>query len=186
MSEVDTLDLLQRALDQNGTLIAGISPEQHSAPTPCEDWDVKTLVEHLIGGLDNMTASARGEQPDWSKPQPPVEGDWAGVYRAKSAELLDAWREAGREKRSGWGMPIAEHAVHGWDLAVATGQPVSALDPSVAEKALDWTQTNLKPEYRGTVGGGSFGEEVPVSQDAPIYDRLAAWCGRDPSRWRTG
>ena len=73
---------------------------------------------------------------------------------------------------------IAELAVHGWDLARATGQSIDLLDPDIAQHALAWSQRMLRPEHRGP--GRALGAEVPVAEDAPIQDRLAGWFGRDP------
>jgi uncharacterized protein (TIGR03086 family) len=79
--------------------------------------------------------------------------------------------------------PIAELAMHGWDLVVATGQQVD-LDPALAEHALNWSYRVLRPEHRGP--DRAFGVEVPVPPDAPIYQRLAGWFGRDPEWKRQG
>jgi len=66
-------------------------------------------------------------------------------------------------------------------VAKATGQSTE-LDPEVGETALAWGRENIKPEFRGEEGSGKvFGLEVPVSPDAPLYDRLAGFFGRDPS-----
>jgi uncharacterized protein (TIGR03086 family) len=67
--------------------------------------------------------------------------------------------------------------MHDWDLARATGQPAE-LDPALAEHALRWSRGMLRPEFRGP--GKAFGVEVPVPDDAPAYERLAGWFGRDP------
>ena len=73
------------------------------------------------------------------------------------------------------GQQIADLAVHGWDIAKATGQPTD-LDPEVGRFALDWGRENLKPEFRGDEASGrSFGPEVAVAGDAPLYDRLAGF-----------
>jgi hypothetical protein len=78
------------------------------------------------------------------------------------------------------GQQITDLAVHGWDVAKATGQSTD-LDPEVGRLALDWGRENLKPEFRGDEASGqSFGFEVAVADDAPLYDRLAAFFGRDP------
>ena len=183
MSEPDRLDLLRRALDQNHELIAAITPDQHAAPTPCGDWDVSELVGHVVHGLDNFTATARGEKPDWSRPRPPIEGDWAAAFRGRADELLAAWQAAPEDRLPQADMQITEQAVHGWDLASATGR-TSQLDESVGESGLRWGRATLTPEWRGAGGNNAFGEEVPVPEDAPVYDRLAGWFGRDPSRWR--
>jgi len=73
---------------------------------------------------------------------------------------------------------ITELATHDWDLAKATGQVPAELDPALAEHALRWSRGMLRPEFRGP--GKAFGVEVPVAEDAPVYDRLAGWFGRDP------
>jgi uncharacterized protein (TIGR03086 family) len=180
MSWPQNLDLLRRALDQTGEVISRITPEQHALPTPCEGWDVTTLVTHVTGGLDNQAAMARGEKPDWKAPFPPLGDDWAATFRAKAASLLDTWQTADPAHQPHAEMQIAEEAVHTWDIARATGVPSDDLDPAVAEHALEWSRGMLKPEYRGAGGGGAFGEEVSVPDTAPVYDRLAAWFGRDP------
>ncbi len=74
---------------------------------------------------------------------------------------------------------ITELAVHCWDLVKATGQK-AGLDPALAEHALAWSQQTLRPEFRGP--GKAVGPEVPVPPNAPVYERLAGWFGRDP-RW---
>jgi uncharacterized protein (TIGR03086 family) len=68
-------------------------------------------------------------------------------------------------------------AVHAWDLVRATGVR-TRLDAEVAERGLAFMSKGLTPENRGEV----FAPEVPVADDAPVYDRLAAFAGRDPNR----
>ncbi|HZS13542.1 MAG TPA: TIGR03086 family metal-binding protein [Candidatus Dormibacteraeota bacterium] len=181
----DTLVLLERALDQTGGLVAAVTPEQRHAPTPCSGWDVSDLVGHVVYGLDNFTASARGEKPEWGRPRPPVEGDWSAAFRTRAAALLDAWRSAPEDRRPQAELQITEQAVHSWDLARATGHPAAELDAEVGEQALRHGRAMLKPEYRGAGGNNAFGDEVPVPDDAPLYDRLAGWFGRDPA-WQPG
>ena len=78
------------------------------------------------------------------------------------------------------GQHVADVVVHGWDLAKATGQSTD-LDPELGQFALDWAKESLKPEFRGDEESGrSFGPEVPVAADAPLYDRLAGFFGRNP------
>jgi uncharacterized protein (TIGR03086 family) len=181
MSWDDDLARLRRALDQTEAAIARVTPGQHRLPTPCQDWDVTTLVTHVTGGLDRLAIMVRGEQPDWKAQLPPLGDDWAGTFRDKAVVLLDTWQTADPAQRPHIEMQIAEHAVHTWDVARATGQPVETLDAAVGEHALAWSRGALKPEWRGAGGGGAFGDEVPVPEDAPVYDQLAGWFGRDPA-----
>jgi uncharacterized protein (TIGR03086 family) len=74
-------------------------------------------------------------------------------------------------------MMLIEYVGHGWDLAVATGQPVPYAEPE-AQAALEAARGMLMPAYRGP--GQTFGDEVEVSADAAAMDRFVAFIGRDP------
>jgi uncharacterized protein (TIGR03086 family) len=189
--DVDPLGLLARALDQTGALIARARPDQAGLPTPCRSFDVRTLVNHTVLDVQQFTRMVGGAS--YSKRDEDVIGDdWSGAYRAAADGLLAAWRQPGALERTvqlsfgempaTWsiGQHIADLAVHAWDIATATGQPTE-LDPGVGSYALDWGVENLKPPFRGDeASGSSFGPEVPVAGDAPLYDRLAGFFGRDP------
>ncbi|MBO0808616.1 MAG: TIGR03086 family protein [Actinobacteria bacterium] len=189
-SENGTLALLERALGQTADVIAAIRPDQAGLATPCADWDVLELVRHVAGqDLSNFLVRARGETADRQAPTGELGEDWAAEFRSRADELMTVWRAADLGQPvagpGGGQVPlsnradqqITELAVHGWDLARATGQR-SELDPAVAEYALDWSRQMLRPEFRGP--GKAVGAEVPVSPDAPAYQRLAGWFGRDP------
>ena len=81
------------------------------------------------------------------------------------------WRQT--DEPADW--QIAEVAVHTWDLATATGQPVDRLDPEVAERGLAFMSAVLKPEMRGEV----FAPERQAPDGASAYERIAAFAGRD-------
>jgi len=186
----DSVGLVERALGQTAAIIDGIGPGQAGLATPCPDWDVRALVRHLIGqDLRNFTVAVRGETADWQAPADELGEDWGAAFRDRAARLMTVWRAAdpGRPVAMPGGghaplrgrasQQVAELAVHGWDLVKATGQRAS-LDPELAEHALDWSHRVLRPEFRGP--DKAFGLEVPVRADAPAYDRLAGWFGRDP------
>jgi uncharacterized protein (TIGR03086 family) len=192
-NENNPLSLLQSALDQVSGLIDGLTPDQASLPTPCSSWDVARLVNHLIDDTSNFKVAAHGEMPDWRRPAGELAPDeWAPAFRAGAATLMDTWRVADPDalaptpagdqpliRRAD--QQIAELAAHAWDLARASGQS-DDLDPEVGAYALVWAQRSLRPEFRGSEEEGkAFGPEVPMSEDAPVYERLAAWFGRDPS-----
>ncbi|MFD5462376.1 TIGR03086 family metal-binding protein [Kitasatospora sp. NPDC127059] len=185
----DPIDLLARALAQTAGLIDGTGVELAGHQTPCQAWDVGDLISHLLHDLRQFTLRAEGGRPDWSQPFDRVEEDWLHAFEAGAERLVQAWRAAGDltgtvpgpgggtlPARFAVDQQTTEFAVHAWDLAHATGQSTDGLDHQVADAALDWAHGALKPEYRGE----AFGPEVPAPADAPAYDRLAAFFGRDP------
>jgi uncharacterized protein (TIGR03086 family) len=190
----DVISVLDQTLDQTGELIANAKPDQAGLPTPCASFDLRALIDHIAYDLRMFTDTAQ------DLPRPPagedlIGDDWSGAFDAGAAGLMEVWRRPGMLERTytspmgelpaTWrlGQQIADFAVHGWDVAKATGQP-SELDPDVAQFALDWGRENLKPEFRGEEGSGkAFGLEVAVPEEALLYDRLAGFFGRDPSAW---
>lgn len=176
MTSADSVTVLGRALDQASEVLAGVSADQLGRPTPCGDWDVAALVGHLVAAPARFLQMARGEQPDWAAELRATDG-WVEEFRANADALLDHWRQAGDAVDAGqvdW--QTAEIAVHTWDLVRATGQS-ARLAPEVAERGLGFMSAMLTPENRGK----AFGPAVEVPADAPVYDRLAAFAGRDVS-----
>src|SRR5262249_17468703 len=72
-------------------VVPRITSDQSSLPTPCESWDVGAVANHLINGLERLRTAAVGETPDWSRPMPDIDGDWAGEFRARADALSAAW-----------------------------------------------------------------------------------------------
>jgi uncharacterized protein (TIGR03086 family) len=189
-SASDSVALLERALEQTAEVIAAIPADEGALATPCAAWDVDALVRHLVHqDLRNFLISARGGTADWHAPAGDADEDWTTAFETRAGELLEVWRAAdldrmtdlpgGRQAPLGTraDQQIAELAMHSWDLAKATDQHVD-LDPELAEYALAWSHQMLRPDFRGP--GKAFGFEIPVPADAPAYDRLAGWFGRDP------
>ena len=173
------LDVLDRGLEQAADLLGEVSDEQLTAPTPCREWTVADLVDHLVLGTANFARTVRGEQVDWSAPTPRVGSDRVDAFRSSADALLTAWRDQGTEGASiGPDWQCAELAVHTYDLAAALGRPSGDLDPQVAEVGLSFMRANLKPEIRGE----AFGPEQPAPEGADPYQRIAAFAGRDVPR----
>lgn len=189
-----TVALLEQALAQMVNILAAVTPEDGSLPTPCVKWNVSELVRHLaLSDLPNFAVSARGEAADWARQPGDLAERWLQGVREDARRLSGIWRAADLDRpvasmggrtaplRDRADQQIAELAVHAWDLVQSLG-PGRALelDAAVAEHALGWGRRMLRPEFRGP--DGAFGAEVPVPADEPAYDRLAGWFGRDP-RW---
>lgn len=184
----DPRPLLARALDQTGGLIAGTDPADATRPTPCDEYDVATLVAHLQAVVRRIGAVVRGE-PFFTVPLIWPSSDWTADWTAGRADTdvalaaadLDRvvqlpWGEA--SIRAAVGSYVGELATHGWDLAVATGRR-HLLDEEIAAIALPASVAKVPGDHRGEAV--PFGPVVPVPEDAPPTDRLVGWLGRDPS-----
>lgn len=133
-------DLLRAVLEDLASLIGNITHDQLRDPTPCTEYDVGELRDHVLGWLANFAAGFA--DPQGQAPQASVDGyhapdDAAGTVRAAADQLDQALRNgaASRPLRLGQsampgelalGMILWEHQVHGWDLARATGRPPDA------------------------------------------------------------
>lgn len=181
-SPSDAVRVLSRALDQAGDVLARVHRDKLSDPTPCGDWNVAQLITHLLRAPRNFVAMVKDEEPDWSPPTGDVPVDWTGDFRSAGDDLLHLWHQQGDAASPptvDW--QTAEIAIHTWDLARATGQSTE-LDPEVGQRALALMQASLKPEHRGAAEDGFvFRPEVSVPEDAPVYERLAGFAGRDAS-----
>ena len=179
----------RRALLNTGRIVVGVRPEQLRLPTPCRDWDVRLLLNHIIGGnlmfaevARGGRADATGDMDDHTLPDPGTN------YIASADAVLAAWAAPGAMERkvhmsfgdipapAAVSIHFLDIVVHGWDLARATGQDPT-IEPDLAAEALDISHGLLSPELRAT---GVFGPEIPISEDNPLHDRLAAFMGRRP------
>ena len=173
----ESVAALSRALDQAGDVLAAIQPDQLSLPTPCQDWDVEHVIRHLLADCANFVTMMNGDEPDWSAEPPPLPEDWAAAFRSGADDLIHLWHQReGDAEGPPADMQTAEFVVHTWDLVRAVGSPAQP-DAEAAERGLAFMSASMKPEMRGN----AFGPEVDAPADAPSYDRLAAFAGRDPA-----
>jgi uncharacterized protein (TIGR03086 family) len=195
MTAPDPRPLLARALHQVDGLVAGTAPEQLDRPTPCDDWDVRALLGHLVGVTRRIAHVGAGGHFSAIASMPAVtEGTHAaelGVGRAAVARVwgLDGGDDAvlDRELTVPWGtMPgrfvgfgyVQELTVHAWDLAAATDR-TGDLDEELSAAIEEHSHRMVPAEPRG--GPIPFGPPVPAEDGAPPSVRLVAWLGRDPA-----
>jgi len=175
-NRADEVAVLARGLDQAAALLDEVPEADLTASTPCADWTVADLVDHLVAAPSRFARMVRGEPVDWAAPTPHVGSGWRDAFRAGGGDLLTAWRDLGdREAPMGPDWQSAEVAVHTWDLSAALGRPTADLDAEVAERGLAFMRANLTAEVRGP----AFGPEQPAPEGADAYQRIAAFAGRD-------
>jgi uncharacterized protein (TIGR03086 family) len=187
-----TADQLRAVLDELAGVVGAISPGQQDDPTPCTEYTVSQLRDHVLGWL---TTFADGfADPGGQAPQADISGYHAAADPA--AEVRSAAGRLGRALRDGaaqrplrlgeaampgemaLGMILWEYQVHGWDLARATGQKWSP--PADATQAsLSFAPAMLTDDYQGQ--GKAFAPPVDVPAGAPPLDRLLGLSGRDPA-----
>lgn len=177
-------------------VVAGVRDDQLGAPTPCPDMNVAALLDHLHGLAWAFTAAAE-KSPEAATTVPHADaGSLTPVWRqeiparlttlARAWTVPDAW--TGMTAAGGLELPgeiagtvaLDEIVLHGWDLAVATGQTFRPDDASV-EAVYGFTAAMSAP---GQEAGreGLFGPVVDVPGDAPTFERALGYAGRDP-RW---
>lgn len=194
-STPDPRPLFAQTLDQCGRLVDAVTPADLDRATPCADFDVRTLLGHLVAVERRVVHIAGGGHP-FEVPSlvddVPDDG-WVEAWRDARTNLDAALDEPGVLERTfhhpAGDFPgrqavfayVSEVAVHGWDLAMALGRR-DDLDDSLAAASLDPVRRFLPAEPRG--GPIPFGPVVDVPADAPAYDRLVGWMGRDP-HWTT-
>ena len=94
-SDRSRVDDLARALHAVGLLISEVRPDQWSAPTPCADWDVSRLVQHL-GGMNLVFTALLLDKTPPPRPVPDhEETDPLGAYRHSAAALQEAFARPG-------------------------------------------------------------------------------------------
>ncbi|MGW2053495.1 TIGR03086 family metal-binding protein [Streptomyces sp. NPDC001840] len=177
--------LLEAAADRTVTVVHGITDEQLGAPTPCSEYDVRALAAHLFQVVVNFQALAAKREADFGVPPEPLEGAWRDRFAEETVRLIEAWDAPGAEEgtsgamgfpaRTVGAMVLGDLAVHGWDLARATGQPYEPA--GVLLDVVGEEFRALAPMGRKM---GVFGEPVPVAEDASPFDALLAAMGRDP------
>lgn len=179
----DPVGLFRAATGRAATVMAGVDVEELSAPTPCQDWSVQQLMDHMAGGPAYLIAASEGRAPV------PEQGVTAEHYRKRVDEALEVIADPAAMARTcvsplGLEWTVAEAVagtfmdtlVHTWDLAVATGQDAT-LDPALVEACVAMFLPGMPERGRA---GGLVGPAVPVPPGASDQDRLLSAMGRRP------
>lgn len=175
---MDVLDLYERGSGWTAGKIAGAG-DKLDAKTPCEDWDARTLVDHLLEAQRYFAATGRGEEGTLPSPNPPslAGDDPAGAYEASRQEILQVYGEPGVIEKTGplLGIAFCDSLIHGCDLARATGQD-DTMPEDLAAAAFDMLDGRLTPDRRGD----AFGPAIDVPDTATAQEKVLAYTGRTP------
>lgn len=191
-------DRYQRRADAFDSLIAAVRPEQWADPSPCAKWMALDVVRHIVD-MHGVMMRPLGRTLSAA---PSVDDDPLAAFRAARADVEAVLADpalATREGDTPSGRATAEQHIdrvvsqdlplHGWDLAMATGQDAT-IQPEDVERSLDGMQgmpPELLEQFRtpGAFGPGVevFGPEVKVPETASAQDRLLGYIGRDPA-WK--
>jgi uncharacterized protein (TIGR03086 family) len=182
------LEVHRSALEATEEVFAGIRSDQWTASTPCEGWDVGTLANHVVAG--NLWAAELARGKTIEEVGDNLDGDQIGndpiaAYQ-RSASAASAAFEApgaldapcavsyGPVPGSVYlGHRIVDVFVHGWDLAVATGQD-TVLDPELVSACIGI----VEPQLEGLKASGAFRDCGEPPTDADSQTRLLTWLGR--------
>jgi uncharacterized protein (TIGR03086 family) len=186
MTEITQLH--RRALDSTGRVVAGISADQLDLSTPDADWDVRALLNHVVGG--NLWAAELAAGRTIEQVGERFDGDLIGTDPAAAYDRSATAAAAAFETPGAMDAPCAvsygpvpgsvyaghrfvDVLIHGWDLAEATGQDTS-LDPEL----IDACTQILGPQVEAFRAAGAIGPAVPSAPGASPQTKLLAMLGR--------
>ncbi|HLQ31768.1 MAG TPA: TIGR03086 family metal-binding protein [Chloroflexota bacterium] len=181
-------DLYVRAMASTQRYMDGVGDDQWHAPTPCSEWDVAQIANHLIG--ENLWAAELLRGKTIEQVGNRLDGDLTGNQPARA--YRDSVAAASAAATASGSMEVICHLsfgdfsgadycsqlfmdllIHGWDVAKATGQDTK-LDPRLVGACLPIAQ-QLTSQWRSA---GVFGEDLPVAADADAQTKLLALFGR--------
>ncbi len=174
----DLLDLYDRASAWTTEKVAGAKTRLDSA-TPCDDWNLRTLLDHMLETQRYFLHSARGEDasPPGATPPATLSDDPAADFEHIRRELLQTFGDDGVIEKTGpsLGIAFSDMLLHGWDVARATWQ-----DPTMPEGLAEAAYQLIHGKFTEEQRAGVFKPEKAVAGDASPQERLLAYSGRDP------
>lgn len=168
---------LIRSIEQAASLLDAVTAGDLELPTPCTEWALRRLANHLIAQPRIYVTMLQGAPPGWNGRED-YDQHLGDELRTRGNTLINLWREVSATDALMVGDPdwqSAEIAIHTWDLARALGRTTEALDQSVAQRALVTLDRTLGPTRKGRAWQDA--KSAPEGSDA--YTHLAAYAGRD-------
>jgi len=180
---------IEPAARHMASLVEAVPDDALADPTPCADYRVGDLLDHIAGFALAFSAAAAGTPLDGgpSGDTANLHPDWRDRIPSDVLGLAEAWREpdawTGMTGAGGVELPgevagmvaLDELVIHGWDLAKAIGRPAAFDDP-----ALEAVYAMVR-QFRSDGVEGLFGPPIAVPESAPLLDRIVGLAGRDPA-----
>lgn len=178
---------LEQAIATTRAVLAGVSKDQLGAATPCAQWKVSDLINHIVGAQSFFAAGAKGE-PLAAGETDFTAGDFVAAFDDGAKQCVAAFSADGVMDKmltlpfgqmpgsAFMGLAATDTFTHGWDLAKATGQSTD-LDPELAAQLLSGARMAIQPGFRNPEGN-PFGPEQAAPGGACTADQLAAFLGR--------
>ncbi|MEV0406001.1 TIGR03086 family metal-binding protein [Actinoallomurus sp. NPDC050550] len=195
MSDPSSPEQLGQSINVFMRVLTGVSVDRYGDATPCAEFTVRGLVNHMAKIF--LMAEALGRDREWdpstatADPMPFLaetpESGWPPLLAERAQAAVMTWADPqvweGEASMGGslmataalGGILIGEFTVHAWDLAVATGRFLRIPD-HLAASTLE-TYRREAPRMRGL---GLLGDEVTPDADASLFDQALALSGRDP------
>jgi uncharacterized protein (TIGR03086 family) len=179
--------MLEQSIATTRGVLAKVSQDQLGNDTPCAQWKVSDLINHIVGGQYFFESGALGTPPAGGETDFSA-GDYLaafdeGAQRCVAAFSTDGVMDKmltlpfGQMPGSAFiGLASTDTFTHGWDLAKATGQDTD-LAPELAAQLLAGARQMIQPAFRSE-DGAVFGFEQTAPEGAGSADQLAAFLGR--------
>jgi uncharacterized protein (TIGR03086 family) len=179
----DELDSAEASLHVLQNVVHPIANDDWAKQTPCREFDIAKLTDHLMNSISVIGGAAGAELPDRN-----ADDSIERQLIAAARPALDAWHRRGLDgsvkfgdgeapARMMAGILSLELLVHAWDYAMAMGRRVDVPD-SLSQYVMGVAQTVITPEGRSNAG---FDDPQDVAADANALDRLVAYTGRKPN-----
>jgi uncharacterized protein (TIGR03086 family) len=186
-TSMDGVQALERAYDGLNKTMGNVTADQLTTPSCCSEWDLRGMLNHLLGAGWMFTVANTGESLGEDSGDL-VGDDAAGACAALATANVASWQGGGGlegERTYPFGtfpapvalmMNLGEVTVHTWDVAKNTAQDAT-IDPEIAGMLLEFYGQMPMDAFRS---GGAFGPEVPIDASAPAADRMLGLLGFQP------
>lgn len=185
-------ETLEQAFGVAKQVLANVKPGQLDQPTPCQSWDVRALINHLVGGSFFFAAATNaGKAPAGGGDADLASGDFCASYEDGTKQAVAAFATPGALEKTiklpfgefpgaaFMGIATLDTFTHAWDLAKATGQSTD-LAPALAGELLEQAKVSIPDAFRGQEPM-PFGPAQNAGAGASTADQLAAFLGRTVS-----